>query len=106
MTHETAGDPLVSRDHEVGVQAGPAPGPFGGWVHPPETPYICPANDLGKLIGMAMEDDPAKRDATATLWAAAPDLLDALKMCVIERSEWLQEARAAIAKATAQTGGA
>ena len=37
---------------------------------------------------------------TARLIAAAPELLDALKHCVIERSEWLDEARAAIAKAT------
>jgi hypothetical protein len=40
------------------------------------------------------------READAHLIAAAPDLLDALKHCVIERSEWLQEARAAIARAT------
>lgn len=37
--------------------------------------------------------------ANALLIAAAPDLLAALKHCVIERSGWLDEARAAIAKA-------
>lgn len=38
-------------------------------------------------------------EANGHLIAAAPDLLAALKMCVIERAEWLDEARAAIAKA-------
>lgn len=33
--------------------------------------------------------------------AAAPDLLAALKHCVIERSEWLEEARAAVRRAEA-----
>ena len=37
--------------------------------------------------------------SNAQLIAAAPDMLAALKMCVIERSEWLAEARTAIAKA-------
>ena len=44
----------------------------------------------------------AESAANARLIAAAPDLLDALKHCVIERSEWLEEARAAIAKATGE----
>jgi hypothetical protein len=42
-------------------------------------------------------------EANARLIAAAPDLLAALKHCVIERSEWLTEARAAIAKAEGRT---
>lgn len=42
-------------------------------------------------------DDEA--EAHSLLIAAAPDLLAALKHCVIERSEWIDEARAAIAKA-------
>ena len=42
----------------------------------------------------------AEAKANRQLAIAAPDLLNALKMCVIERSEWLEEARAAIAKAT------
>lgn len=47
------------------------------WVHPAGTPYVSPADDLGKLIGMAMNGDPAMREATASLWAAGPDLLEA-----------------------------
>ena len=47
--------------------------------------------------GGGVDHDTAER--RARLIAAAPDLLKALKHCVIERSEWLDEARAAIAKA-------
>jgi hypothetical protein len=48
----------------------------------------------------------AQAHANATLVAAAPDLLRALKYCVIERSEWLEEARAAIAKAEVRINSA
>jgi len=45
----------------------------------------------------------AQWEADARLIAAAPELLVALKHCVIERSEWLEEARAAIAKAEGES---
>jgi hypothetical protein len=46
-----------------------------------------------KTIG----DDFAKQ--MAHRWNCYEDLLGALKHCVIERGDWLDEARAAIAKA-------
>ena len=49
--------------------------------------------------GIALITSQDDRDANAYLIAAAPDLLAALKHCGIERSEWLKEARTAIAKA-------
>jgi hypothetical protein len=57
--------------------------------------HICtlPQSNKGTHYGEMFE-------ANARLIAAAPDLLETLKHCVIERSEWLEEARAAIAKAT------
>lgn len=50
--------------------------------------------------GTAGEKEADQDKANARLITAAPYLLRALQMCVIERSEWLEEARAAIANAT------
>lgn len=96
---------MSSQDHERSVTAvtsGHTPGP---WFPTSDEHYVSPAANLGTLIAIlheAEEDGEAERRANARLIAAAPDLLEALKMCVIERSEWLSEARAAIAKATGQ----
>jgi hypothetical protein len=53
----------------------------------------------GDDIASMESKDGDEAEANSLLMAAAPELLAALKHCVIERSEWLDEARAAIAKA-------
>lgn len=68
--------------------------------------HVADVRGWGYLTGhghgaLALDGNEAKeiQNSIGHLLAAAPDLLNALKMCVIERGEWLEEARAAIAKA-------
>jgi hypothetical protein len=58
--------------------APPTPGTPAPWVHPEDTPYVCPANDLGKIVAMAMAGDPEVREADARSIAALPELRSAL----------------------------
>lgn len=68
----------------------------GPWFASDEDGEVYSLSDYSSVAIVLMNEEGK---ANARLIAAAPDLLAALKMCVIERSEWLDEARAAIAKA-------
>lgn len=57
-----------------------------------DRPVIC-------TTSRGWADGGAESVRNATAIAALPDLVGALKMCVIERDEWLAEALAALAKA-------
>ena len=73
------------------------PGPWVQFCDHGRTIAIMPAGRPGAICKFTQKCGPTI--ANARLIAAAPDMLAALKYCVIERSEWLTEARAAIAKA-------
>lgn len=87
----------------------PTPGPWRVWAKPGESPKVGPSSNC--TVASIYYPPFGSAEANARLIAAAPDLLDSLRELVkafvdsdeeglIEHAEPMQQARAAIAKAT------